>query len=392
MTKVPLSELKPAPYNPRKIEGRQLERLKKSLEQDPAFLEARPLIVNKRSGNVVGGNMRLKAAQELGWTEIPVHYVDLDEKEEKRWNLKDNALYGIWEKKMLGDLLQQMTAMEIDETGLDQATIDDALKKALEALKQNDPEEVPEPPITPTSCLGDVYQLGDHRVMCGDATKLEDVEKLMAGEKADMIFTDPPYNVDYEGKTKDSLKIQNDAFTDNDSFRVFLLDAFTALNAVSNEGAGIYVCHADSEGLNFRMGFEGAGFELKQCIIWNKNSMVMGRQDYQWKHEPILYGWKKGTHKWYGDRKQVTVWDIDRPSRSSEHPTMKPLPLITMALVNSSASGDVVLDTFGGSGSTLIACEQTKRKCRMMELDPRYVDVIVKRWETLTGLKAVKVL
>ena len=208
----------------------------------------------------------------------------------------------------------------------------------------------------------------------------------MENQLADMIFTDPPYNVDYKGSAG---KIMNDNMTD-DAFYCFLLDAFKNMAQKSKEGAPIYVCHADSEGLNFRAAFREAGWDLKQCIIWVKHHFVMGRQDYQWQHEPILYGWKPGAaHKFYGDRKQTTVWQIDRPMASREHPTMKPVALCAKAIENSSKAGDIVLDLFGGSGSTLIACEQLNRTCYMMELDPIYCDVIIKRWENLTGQKAV---
>jgi len=252
-------------------------------------------------------------------------------------------------------------------------------------------DEVPEPPEEPITKPGDLWILGRHRLLCGDSTDQTVVAKLMENQLADMIFTDPPYNVNYTGKTKDALTIKNDSMKD-DNFRHFLTLAFLNMAQASKAGAPIYVCHADSEGLSFRTAFKEAGWDLKQCIIWVKQHFVMGRQDYQWQHEPILYGWKPGAaHKFYGDRKQTTVWQIDRPMANREHPTMKPIALCAQAIKNSSKSGDIVLDLFGGSGSTLIACEQLNRTCYMMEIDPKYCDVIVKRWENLTGQKAERV-
>lgn len=225
--------------------------------------------------------------------------------------------------------------------------------------------------------------------MCGDSTVLEDVEKLMGGVQADMLLTDPPYNVNYEGKTKDKLKIKNDKM-DNDNFRQFLIDAFSNADMVMKPGAVFYIWHADSEGYNFRGACFDVGWTVRQCLIWNKNSMVMGRQDYQWKHEPCLYGWKEGAgHLWASDRKQTTVINFDKPTRNDMHPTMKPIPLFDYQIKNNTKGGDVVLDLFGGSGTTIMACEQNGRRGYSMEYDPRYVDVIVDRWEKFTGAKAV---
>lgn len=239
--------------------------------------------------------------------------------------------------------------------------------------------------------LGDVWALGRHRLMCGDATSLEAVTALMGDKKADLYLTDPPYNVDYTGKTKDALKIENDKKTDVD-FRQFLKDAFTNVNTVLKAGAVFYIWHADSEGYNFRGACHDIDWKVRQCLIWNKNSMVMGRQDYHWKHEPCLYGWKEGaSHLWNADRAQVTVLNFDRPSKSEQHPTMKPVELLSYLMCNNTKGEDIVLDTFGGSGSTLIAAEKTGRTCFMMELDPKYCDVIIKRYEEYSGKKAQKV-
>lgn len=226
--------------------------------------------------------------------------------------------------------------------------------------------------------------------MCGDSTDPETMERLMDGEKADLYLTDPPYNVAYTGKTKDALTIQNDKM-DNSVFRQFLNDAFFSAVSVMKKGAAFYVWHADSEGYNFRGACEESGLEVKECLVWNKNTMVLGRQDYQWKHEPCLYGWKKGApHKWYSDRKQTTVLEFDKPSASRDHPTMKPVALFAYQIQNSTKPGDIVLDSFGGSGTTIMACEQLGRKGYVVELDPKYCDVIIKRWEQFTGDKAVK--
>jgi DNA modification methylase len=261
-----------------------------------------------------------------------------------------------------------------------------------------DEDDVPPVPVEPVSKLGDLYILGNHRLLCGDSTVLADVERLMGGAKADMVFTDPPYNVavcsgdhNPQGLTYGKGKrILNDSMPDAE-FHQFLVDSFTSMSMVIKDGATVYVTHADTEGINFRTAFIGAGFMLKQCLIWAKQQFVFGRSDYHWQHEPILYGWKAGAaHTFYGERNQGTVWNIDRPMRSEmEHPTQKPVALVEKAIGNSSKSGDILFEPFGGSGSTLIACEKTGRRCYMMELSPAYTDVICKRWEQATGKKAV---
>ena len=244
-------------------------------------------------------------------------------------------------------------------------------------------------PDEPKSKKGDIYILGNHRLMCGDSTNKDDVRKLMNGNQCDMIFTDPPYNVNYEGGT--GMKIQNDNMLDA-TFYDFLFSAFDNMFENTKRGGAIYVCHSDTEGLNFRNAFKNAGYKLAECLIWVKSALVMGRQDYHWRHEPILYGWKEGAaHYFIDDRTQDTVWEFKKPKKNALHPTMKPLELCAKAIYNSSRSGDIILDLFGGSGSTLIACEQLNRNCYMMELDEKYVDVIIDRWEKFTGRKAVKV-
>lgn len=251
-------------------------------------------------------------------------------------------------------------------------------------------DEAPKPPAEPITKIGDLYQIGNHRLLCGDATLVDDVQKLMGQEKANLVWTDPPYNVSYEGKTKDALKIKNDEMKDEDFFN-FLYDAFSNMLMFTSAGGGIYISHADSEGLNFRRAMKDSGWLMKQCLIWEKHQFVIGRQDYHWKHEPILYGWAPGdSHHWYGDRKQTTIIHFNKPNQNSEHPTMKPVGLVAYCIQNSSKQNDLVLDLFGGSGTTLIACEQTDRRAYVMELDPRYCDVIISRWEKLTGQKAQK--
>ena len=393
-----------------------------------------PIIVD-RNKVIIAGHTRLLAARKLGLDQVPViRAEDLTEKQVKAFRIADNrtAEFSEWDDELLA---MELEGLEDMFTGFSEDEIDALLDQDGPAGVVEDDFEVVLPE-EPKAKPGDIYQLGKHRLMCGDSTKLEDVQKLMGGEMADMVFTDPPYNVDYTGGTKDSLKIQNDNMDDS-TFYNFLHDAFSCMLEVTKPGGGIYICHADSEGVNFRSAMINSGWLLKQCIIWVKNSLVMGRQDYHWRHEPILYGWKPGAaHKWYGGRKQdtviedskfvtiteagdgfnihiddgvdtvvfkvpsyeieyaaddfgTTVWRVDRPSRNVEHPTMKPIELVARAIRNSSKKDNIVLDTFGGSGSTLIACEQLNRVCYTMELDPVYVDVIIERWEQFTGQKAV---
>lgn len=267
--------------------------------------------------------------------------------------------------------------------------VDDLMQAEIQ--KWNDLDSMPDESDIESVCQsGDLWQLGRHRLMCGDSTQNEAVERLMGGEKADILITDPPYNVDYVGKTKDALKIQNDKMS-NDNFRSFLRDAYRVANSVMRDGAVFYIWHAESEGYNFRGACADIGWRVRQCLIWNKNCMVLGRQDYHWKHEPCLYGWKEGAHTWASDRKQTTVLNFDRPMRSDIHPTMKPVKLFDYQIRNNTHEGDKVLDLFGGSGTTIIACEHNGRNAYVMEMDPHYCDVIIKRFENLTGKKAVKV-
>lgn len=297
--------------------------------------------------------------------------------------LADNRLGEIaeWDDEALSELLAEMKAK-----GADLATAgftDDDLARLLAETAGSKGGEDPgpsDPPAEPQSEMGMCYILGVHRLLCGDATLPADYAVLMGADRADLVFTDPPYNVAYEGGTDEALTIENDAMSSKD-FRQFLQGAFAGLLGASRPGTGLYVCHADSEGENFRGALREAGWLFKQCVIWVKDQFVLGRQDYHWQHEPILYGWAPGAaHRWAGDRKQSTVWTFDRPRRNAEHPTMKPVELVEYALGNSSAPGDVVLDAFGGSGSTLIACAKLGRRARLLEIDPRYCDVIRRRW------------
>lgn len=349
-----------------------------------------PIIVDK-DNVIVAGHTRLLAARKLGLEEVPViRAEDLTEQQIKAFRLADNktAEFAEWDMELLA---LELEGLDDIFTGFNEAEIADILGLDNEAQEDDfDVDAEAEKIIEPETKPGDIWLLGRHRLMCGDATKIKDVERLVDGRHADLVLTDPPYNVDYEGATKDKLKIQNDKMEDS-QFLQFLTDAFTRMNENSKKGAAIYVFHSESEGYNFRSAFKAAGYSLRQCLIWAKNTMVMGRQDYHWQHEPILYGWKEGAkHAWYGDRKQTTLIRYDKPLRNAEHPTMKPVGLCGYLIGNSSKEGDIVLDLFGGSGSTLIACEQLNRICYMMELDPVYVDVIKNRWEHLTGLKAEK--
>lgn len=344
-----------------------------------------PIIVDKNY-EIIAGHTRLLAAKKLGMAEVPtIKADDLTPEKVKAFRIADNktAEYSEWNFELLAQELEELKLENYDLslTGFDFSEAEqllDSLKEETEEVEEDDFEiEVPENPITQK---GDVWLLGKHRLMCGDSTNQSDVIVLMDGRKANLIVTDPPYNVDYTGKTKDALKIENDKM-DNDSFYEFLLEAHKRMYEVADDGASLYVFHADSEGLNFRKAFIEAGFKLSQCCIWAKQAMVMGRQNYHWMHEPVLYGWKPtAAHYWNSDRKQTTLWQFDRPFRNEYHPTMKPIPLICYPIKNSSKIGDLVFDPFGGSGSTLIACQETDRICYTMELDEKYADVIVKRY------------
>ncbi len=371
-----VKDLIPYNKNAKKHDKTQIENVAESIKQ---FGFAQPLVVDKDNVLIIG-HCRLLAAKKLRMREVPVVKMDeLTEEQVKKLRLLDNKLNeSDWDYDLLAD--------EIGDLDFDGFDVDWGFKELEDAAVVED--EAPEPPEEPVSKLGDIYILGNHRVMCGDSTNENDVEKLMDGEKADLLVTDPPYNVDYKGKAG---KIENDNMSDS-NFLEFLDVAFKNANNSLKPGAAFYIWHADSEGYNFRTACILNAWTVRQCLIWKKNSLVLGRQDYQWIHEPCLYGWKDGAgHKWNADRKQSTILEFDRPTKSDLHPTMKPVNLIAYQIRNSSEQNDKVLDLFGGSGSTLMACEQLNRTCYMMEYDPRFVDVIVKRWENFTHKKAVKI-
>lgn len=376
------------PENPRTREDEKQRNLEKSIEDLPEMTIARAALCFPYKGRyvVIGGNRRLEAQRALKRKEVPIIALPKDTPVDKlrRMALIDNESTGQtdWAKLAKEWNKDEIRAWNIETP---KGWFNEPPKKDIQ---EDDINKVKAKQICQP---GDIWQLDEHRLMCGDSTDVNSIKKLMNDNKADLYLTDPPYNVSYEGGTKDALKILNDSMDDN-AFRKFLKDAFYAADLVLKEGASFYIWHADSEGYNFRYAVNHCGWLMKQCLIWNKNSMVMGRQDYQWKHEPCLYGWKPGaSHHWYSDRKQTTVLEFNRPIRNAEHPTMKPVELFAYQIQNSSQKGDIVLDSFGGSGTSIIACEQVNRKCYMMELDPHYCDVIIARWEHFTGKKAKKI-
>ena len=332
-----------------------------------------PIVIT--SDNVIiAGHTRLKASIKLGLDKVPCIIADdLTEDQIKAYRLVDNktAEFATWDlEKLEEELLNiDMSLLDFGFEDFDGDIPDNAIDDDFDPL-----DELPEEPV---SQRGDIFVLGKHRVMCGDSTIESDVKKLVNNEVIDMGFTDPPYNVDYEGTAG---KIQNDKM-DNNSFYEFLFKAFSNMSESIKKGGSIYVCHADTEGINFRNAFTNAGFKQASTLIWVKNSLVLGRQDYHWRHEPILYGWKEGAaHYFIDDRTQDTIWEYNKPRRNEEHPTMKPLELVGRAISNSSKPNELVLDLFGGSGSTLIAADQLKRTAYIMELDEKFVDVIIKRF------------
>ncbi len=377
---LPVSVLKPAAYNPRKKlkpGDKEYEKIKNSIEE---FGFADPLVVNADM-TIIGGHQRLSVATDLGYTEVPCAVVDVDKVREKALNIALNKITGAWDENLLADLLQDIQDSDFDLgfTGFEPPEIETLFNKVHTKDVQEDDFDVEEELTQPVfSQLGDLWYLGPHRVICGDSTGEEVYTRLMDGQKANLVLTDPPYNVDVE---ETAGKILNDNMADVDFYN-FLLSAYKAMHANLAEDGSIYVFHADTEGLNFRKAFDDAGFYLSGCCIWKKNALVLGRSPYQWIHEPCLFGWKKtGKHQWYSDRKQTTVWEYDRPKSSKEHPTMKPVGLMSYPIRNSTMTNGIVLDPFLGSGSTLIACCETDRICRGIELDPKFVAVIVKRYQ-----------
>ena len=362
------ADLLPADYNPRK-----------DLKPGDA------VIWNKTTGRVVGGHQRLKVLMDMGMTKVDCVVVEMDEDKEKALNIALNKISGDWDKDKLALLIADLQGADFDVslTGFEPAEIDALFKDTLKDGVKDDDFDVGAELEKPTMTKhGDIWTLGRHRLICGDSTKAETYDLLMGSTKANLVITDPPYNVNYEGSAG---KIKNDNMAD-EAFYNFLLDAYTQMHSAMADDASIYVFHADTEGLNFRRAFADAGFYLSGCCIWKKQSLVLGRSPYQWQHEPCLYGWKKnGKHQWYTGRKETTIWEFDKPKKNGDHPTMKPIPLLAYPIMNSSMSNSVVLDPFGGSGSTLIACEQTDRICYTVELDEKFCDVIVKRYIEQVG-------
>lgn len=393
------------PKNPRYLKGEEHDKLKKSLKDSPELLQYKPLMVYAAEGGkfvVICGNMRLRICQELhnegveGFDALPCFVLNKDVSiaKIKEYAIKDNVQAGNWDWDELAN--GDWEVDDLQDWGVDCSFLTDTepVKEMSERKEtEDDAYDEDEHEIEAKCKLGDIWQLGRHRLMCGDSTDASQVAKLLGGTNIQLYLTDPPYNVAYgydgaatEGHRKDGL-------VDNDKFEEFLTNAFNAANANMEKGASFYIFHSDGYSYWFRKALiNTVDLELRENLIWVKNSMVLGRQDYQWRHEPCLYGWKKGaSHNWFSDRKQTTVMEFDRPTKSVEHPTMKPIPLFAYLIQNSSQEGWNVYDSFGGSGTTVMACEQLDRNGFLMELDPHYCDVIINRWETYTGKKAEKI-
>ena len=415
------AELTPYANNSRTHSAAQVAQVAASITE---FGFTNPVLIDD-DGSIIAGHGRVQAAKNLALDEIPtITLPGLTTEQKKAYAIADNqlALNAGWDLDLLKIEINNLVDADFD---LDLLGFDEDFLAGLTDEEQTegltDEDAVPDAPETPVTVLGDIWILGNHRLMCGDSTSIDEVDTLMDGGIADMVWTDPPYNVAYQGGTTDKLAIKNDDMGDS-QFREFLRDSLSAAVMATKPGGPIYIAHADSEGYNFRGAMVEAGWLFKQCLVWVKNNMVLGRQDYQWQHEPILYGWKPGAaHCWYGDfdkktvidddvkanalskhelvgivnefrnAKKTTVVREDKPHRSDIHPTMKPVALVNGLINNSSREKDIVLDLFGGGGSTLIACEKSARHCRMMELDPKYVDVIIKRWQAFTGKQAVHI-
>jgi site-specific DNA-methyltransferase (adenine-specific) len=409
--KVKITEVIANPNNPRLIKDDKFKKLVKSIQDFPDMLNVRPIVVNKDMV-VLGGNMRLKAIKEAGHTEVAVQIVDWTEDKQKEFIVKDNVGYGEWD---WDDLANNWDADELTEWGLDIPGFvnEETIPEVIE-----DDYEIPDE-INTDIVKGDLFEIGEHKLLCGSSTETDTWSKIFGQELADMVMTDPPYNVNYEGGT--GLKIMNDEMS-NDSFYQFLYDFYTALGSYTKAGGAWYVWHADSEGANFRQAFKDSGLLLKQCLVWVKNAMVMGRQDYHWKHEPCLYGWKEGAAHYFtddrtkttviedqvdyrklskkelldlvkeitSDKQKTTILHCDKPYKNDVHPTMKPIKLLAPLIENSSKVGQLIADGFLGSGSTMVASHQLKRKCYGTELDPKYCQVIVDRMQKLDPTLEIK--
>ena len=409
MNKVDIRLIKPNPKNPRTITANKFKKLVKSIQDFPEMLNLRPIVVDNEMV-VLGGNMRLKACIEAGLTEVPIIVADqLTEQQKAEFVIKDNVGFGEWDWDVLAN---EWAAQDLDDWGLDLP-----VEELEEGDAQDDHYEIPED-IQSIVKPGDVIEIGPHRLVCGDSTKPEDAEKLANGQRWDMVLTDPPYNVDYEGSN--GMKIMNDKMSD-DKFYNFLQDAFQNFARLTKAGGAWYVFHSDNVGVAFRQAFTNSGLLLKQCLIWVKNALVLGRQDYQWRHEPILYGWKAGAGHYFVDERthdtvfenevdlstlkkedmlkilqefkdsQGTIIRQDKPKRNDVHPTMKPIPLMALLIKNSTVAGELVADPFLGSGSTMVASHQIGRICYGMELDPKYCQVIIERMHLLDEALEIKI-
>mgnify|MGYP004555372067 CR=1 FL=1 len=382
--KLKINSLIPASYNPRKKlkpGDAEYEKIKNSITE---FGYVDPIIVNSDM-TIIGGHQRWSVLKALGYDEVDCVVIEIDKTKEKALNIALNKVTGEWNKELLADLIKDLQSLDYDisMTGFEPPEIDELFNDVHSKETKEDDFDVDAELQNPTITKpGDVWQLGRHRLVCGDATLPEIFDALLDGKKVNLVVTDPPYNVNYKS---DAGSIQNYNMADTDFYKFLLASYKNMANAMADD-ASIYVFHADTEGLNFRKAFADAGFYLSGVCIWAKQSLVLGRSPYQWKHEPILFGWKKnGKHKWFADRKQSTIWNFDRPKKSELHPTMKPIALVAYPILNSSMTNGLVLDPFGGSGSTLIACEQTDRTCYTIELDEKYADVIVKRYIEQVG-------
>lgn len=394
-----INALIPYARNSRTHSDEQIAQVAASIKE---FGFTNPILIDA-DGGIIAGHGRVLAARKLGMEQVPtITLAELTDTQKRAYIIADNklALNAGWDEEMLKIEFDELDAegFDLEVTGFTLDEIDDLMPEQLVPGK-TDEDYVPEVQPEPISKLGDVWLLGKHRVMCGSSTVVTDMDKLVNGREVDMWLTDPPYNVALgmnetpeEAKKRnrrtDGLVVKNDSMSDDD-FRAFLRDAYITADYVMKAGAVFYIWHADSEGFNFRGAAKDAGWKVRQCLIWKKSSLIMGRQDYQWKHEPCLYGWKEGAgHLWASDRKQTTMLEFDKPSRNGEHPTMKPVELFEYQMLNNTKGGDIVLDSFGGSGTTMIAAEKNGRVGYLMELDPKYVDVIVKRWQEFTGKQA----
>lgn len=412
----PIHDLELLPGNPRRGD---VEAVRRSLL---TFGQRKPIIVRRDDKVVIAGNHTLQAARLLGWTEIAVVWVDDDETTSKAFALADNrtADLGTYDEAALAELIGQVGSIDpelLEASGWDQQSVQDLLDGMQTEPKHiDDPDWMPDK-VQHVTKPGDIWQLGPHRLICGDSTKDDTYQQLLDGAKADCIFTDPPYNVAVRGGTKDKLTIANDDMTD-EQFTKFIAGAFKAMSNAAKPGAAIYVCHSDTGGITFREQFMKAGFLLKQVLVWVKQTFVLSRQDYNWQHEPILYGWKEGAaHTWVGPFSNSTVLDYEtdfedltkqdlidmlneirststvvrenKPARNAEHPTMKPVNLVARLVINNTRPNDIILDPFGGGGSTLVAAHQLGRTARLIELDPKYCDVICTRWQKISGLRPV---